>query len=221
MYYIITEPSKHFDFVGIIGDKWNKIDEKNIKSIKARISGIEKAIIYMNNHFIKTKGLHIEKCNDFTKKVLMQRFGNRFYDCYKGKLNVVKKQEDKKTYIVYDKFSELYKIGRSNDIDKRINALKTANPYIEFVMKFDRDIEKELHSDYSHKRLDREWFALTLEDLQVIERYYRFERKPKIKNTIDKVFKKPQKKKNKYWDEKSIKKIKEEFEDRYNKRHFK
>jgi len=88
------------------------------------------------------------------------------------------------------------------------------------VVKYDRDIEKELHSDYSHKRVEREWFSLTLEDLREIHRYYKFERKPKIKNTIKQEIenRKPKKKQKNKFDEKSVNAIRKKLEYSYQKR---
>ena len=73
-----------------------------------------------------------------------------------------------KTYIMYDRNSERYKIGRSKHPEKRYKSLKSSNPDIQMVHVIDADIEKELHLQYKDKRVTGEWFKLDDLDIQKI-----------------------------------------------------
>lgn len=70
-----------------------------------------------------------------------------------------------KTYLAFD--NNLYKIGRSNNPEKRVSELKTANPSIRLIFYGNGDKEKILHQMFENCRVAREWFDLT--DAQVRE----------------------------------------------------
>ncbi len=66
---------------------------------------------------------------------------------------------------------ELCKFGFSNNPDKRLKALQTGNPnklkIIEKILVEEdkvRNLEKQLHKDYAHKRVNGEWFRVTPEE---------------------------------------------------------
>ena len=69
----------------------------------------------------------------------------------------------KQTYLAYDGIN--YKIGTSVNSESRISNCKTANPNIELLAFGYGVSEKELHTQYDEKRVDREWFDL--EDVDV------------------------------------------------------
>ena len=57
----------------------------------------------------------------------------------------------------------LYKIGITNDLDKRIKSIKTGNPYpVKYVFIEERDdaskIERWLHTQFNTYRMEGEWF---------------------------------------------------------------
>lgn len=68
----------------------------------------------------------------------------------------------------------LYKIGRTNDLTRRLNEHLTAAPDARYVHTIrsenERALEKELHGLFAAKRVTREWFALTRNDLALIKR---------------------------------------------------
>ena len=72
------------------------------------------------------------------------------------------------TYIFHDEANKIYKIGMTTDLDTRTSQLKTANPNIILVLKINGNLEKKLHGKYDKKRVDREWFYLTKEDINDI-----------------------------------------------------
>ena len=70
------------------------------------------------------------------------------------------------TYLIYD--GEYYKIGKSNDPEKRIKTLLTANPKCKLICYGKGVSEKDLHTFFFNKRVwkRREWFFLNEKDVQ-------------------------------------------------------
>ena len=73
-----------------------------------------------------------------------------------------------KIYIV--KNGDNYKIGISDNPNNRLRQLKSGNPYhIELIYsqecKNARAVEKHLHRIFKQKRISREWFSLTENEL--------------------------------------------------------
>ena len=76
--------------------------------------------------------------------------------------------------VYFIKVNNRVKIGYSNNMDKRINGLKTSNPYsneIELLLLIDgeRDIEKKLHKKFSDIRICGEWFLYSSEIKEFIK----------------------------------------------------
>jgi ribosomal protein L20 len=71
-------------------------------------------------------------------------------------------------YLV--KSGNYYKIGRSDNIDRRISEMQTGSPHlVQLVHKFettDGKAEKLLHQIFKRKNRNREWFELT--DLDIL-----------------------------------------------------
>jgi hypothetical protein len=70
-------------------------------------------------------------------------------------------KEDRKTYLMKDKSTNLYKIGFSKNPLKREKTLQSQKPCIEIVKIWNKNIEKELHNTYHKNRVRGEWFDLT------------------------------------------------------------
>ena len=67
-------------------------------------------------------------------------------------------------------YDTVYKIGYSRYPSKRVNQLKTGNDgNLKVIDTFDgeheRKIEKTLQNFYSHRKINREWFNLNIEDV--------------------------------------------------------
>ena len=73
------------------------------------------------------------------------------------------------TYIIFDKNTKLYKIGKSKNVDKRLCTLKTGNLNLVLVNSYEHIQEKELHRLYKHKKIEREWYELSSQDILDIE----------------------------------------------------
>ncbi len=73
------------------------------------------------------------------------------------------------TYIIYDSLSKLCKIGKTKDIKKRLSTLSTSNLNLHLLFTLNHIKEAELHRMFKDKRVKKEWFNLTLEDLKGID----------------------------------------------------
>lgn len=75
-----------------------------------------------------------------------------------------------KEFVYVFKDDKYYKIGKTNNIQNRLNAFKTANIDIEAVMTIQVEnaiqFETCLHNYFHDKWVDGEWFDLSEEDLQ-------------------------------------------------------
>lgn len=68
------------------------------------------------------------------------------------------------TYIM--KSQDLYKIGKSNDVESRLKCFKIGNPFIELITKYEGNLEGRLHDKFKDKRVTGEWFRLDESDLR-------------------------------------------------------
>ena len=74
------------------------------------------------------------------------------------------------TYLMFD--GKRFKIGKTNNIKKRLSILKTASPDIQLIDYCNEDIEKQLHRILKDKRYKKEWFKLEKEDLRGIQEIF-------------------------------------------------
>lgn len=77
----------------------------------------------------------------------------------------------RKVYLISD--GEFTKIGSSVDPIRRLDSLQIGNPRkLTLIGSWlgDFDTEYDLHSAYQHRKVRGEWFDLTSEDVQEIER---------------------------------------------------
>lgn len=70
------------------------------------------------------------------------------------------------TYIL--KCQNLYKIGKSKNVDERIKTHRMSNPFLEHISTIGGDYEGVLHDEFKNKRRQGEWFVLTDDDLKRI-----------------------------------------------------
>jgi len=76
------------------------------------------------------------------------------------------------------KCNKYYKIGITSNINDRLSTIRMSNPYkVELIYceYFDDyiKVEKELHTKYLKKRIRGEWFELTKDDVEAIDRRFR------------------------------------------------
>ena len=79
--------------------------------------------------------------------------------------NISKPEENLKSYIYIITDGENYKIGKANDVDKRLKSLSTASPKDLYVVdKYEVDdscvieVENQLHNKFKLYNLRNEWF---------------------------------------------------------------
>lgn len=85
-----------------------------------------------------------------------------------------KKKANCGIYVLYSKELNLYKIGMSNELDKRTGRLATLFPgHIRCIVKIYthnyKSLEKDLHSRFEDKRDKGEWFKLDDDDIEYIK----------------------------------------------------
>ena len=82
--------------------------------------------------------------------------------------NIINFIDDRKTYLMKDNHTKLYKIGFSNNPKHRETTLQSEKPSIKMVKIWNKNIEKKLHKLYSEYRVRGEWFNLTPIQVQYI-----------------------------------------------------
>ncbi len=113
----------------------------------------------------------------FRKNLILDTQIKLWYPRKKG----VKKERIKRRipgflYLITITGTGLYKIGITQNIGKRISYLKTGNPFnldiIHTYWSVDcAAIERFMHKEFAHKSYEREWFKLSLSDIDFIKRY--------------------------------------------------
>jgi hypothetical protein len=90
--------------------------------------------------------------------------------------NIRKEVIDKpcKVYIMHDKNTGYYKIGRSINPVKREKTLQSEKPTIEMIFNFDTmaSTEKILHKEFRHKKVRGEWFNIDQNDIDYVINNY-------------------------------------------------
>lgn len=71
-------------------------------------------------------------------------------------------------YAYLIKSGDNYKIGKSNNPQRRLNSIMTSNLNAELICYGTGVKEKELHHIFSNKRIKGEWFNLNETDIQKI-----------------------------------------------------
>lgn len=84
-----------------------------------------------------------------------------------------KAKKTQRTYIMIDKNTGYYKIGKSMNPKFREKTIQSEKPTVELLVIFENDIEKLLHEKYKAKRVRGEWFSLAKSDLIDIRKNYK------------------------------------------------
>ena len=103
-------------------------------------------------------------------------------DIYITRLKKIEKENDPSkyanrltyVYVMIDKNTGYYKIGRSKKPEYRERTLQSEKPTIEILYTFEAMIkhEKQLHEMFSNKRLRGEWFDLSGSDIEKIKTFF-------------------------------------------------
>lgn len=76
-----------------------------------------------------------------------------------------------KTYVIKNKRTGLFKIGRSKNPQQRLLQIDQIKGDCELIITIDRDCESLLHNCFYKSHISGEWFLLSEEDLIDIENY--------------------------------------------------
>lgn len=79
------------------------------------------------------------------------------------------------TYIARDRNGR-YKIGKTSDLPGREGHCRVSNIDFEIIYYVDGDMEKMLHEKFSDKRIKREWFSFSEEELDELVESHGFEK---------------------------------------------
>lgn len=84
----------------------------------------------------------------------------------------IKRQNKQTSYILKDKNTGYYKIGKSVNPLKREKTLQSEKPTLILVKKFKYNWESDLHDKYKSQRIRGEWFNLNKTQLKYICTHY-------------------------------------------------
>lgn len=118
----------------------------------------------------------IEFAKNHDIDALNDAYVNEYYEWVK-QISAAKNKESKKEktniYVMIDKNTGYYKIGRSNNPTKREKTLHSEKPTIELLFHFEAnyELEAKLHERFALQRIRGEWFKLTEEDISEIKSY--------------------------------------------------
>jgi hypothetical protein len=135
--------------------------------------------MYPDEIYPKIKGIILDET---LKEIENTYFFFDYSFFYNGRIRItdlkkgnVKNNDDKitKVYVMIDKNTGYYKIGRSLKPKFREKTLQSEKPTIELLFSNDAKIkkEKDLHNMFSDKRIRGEWFDLNGSDLTKIKEY--------------------------------------------------
>src|SRR3972149_11920129 len=82
------------------------------------------------------------------------------------------KEDTFSTYILYSSFYQLFKIGKSGNVEKRLKAFQKVIPDIVLIIEINVDVEVALHRVFKHKQhlflKGFEWFYLSKKDIEIV-----------------------------------------------------
>ena len=94
---------------------------------------------------------------------------DRFFDYISSLPKIEREPRKWKTYIFKDISTNIYKIGRSENVNERMRSLSNSSGRtLVSLFLFNGDIEKDLHSIFSKYRVKGEWFEIPCEEFRGI-----------------------------------------------------
>jgi len=75
------------------------------------------------------------------------------------------------TYIIHDTYTNLYKIGSTSNIKRRLLTLGTANINLQLLLYVNINIEKLLHKIYKDCKIRKEWYKLKSDEIENIKEF--------------------------------------------------
>ncbi len=169
------EVDVHIDSYGWSNNLWYTVSAKDIlkipyKKIKRYSEDLISLFKYIGIDFKKDYNYNLEvlkktkkeydnakKQTDKRHNYFRENIDNSFY-----------KKIKQKTYILKDKNTGYYKIGKSSNPLDREKTLQSEKPTYELIKIFNNDIETILHKKYKKQNIRGEWFDLSKIQLKYI-----------------------------------------------------
>lgn len=142
--------------------------------------------VFVHEKVLLAINLTIEE-NNITAKTLIDLTNGKYVGIAKMEVNdfsnfyalpdneFVIKEHSFGTYIIFNNKSNLFKIGKTKNLGKRMSLLE--NEYgvkLQLIGFLDTDIESELHIKYSKNRVHGEWFNISMDTALDICNKYNF-----------------------------------------------
>ena len=124
--------------------------------------------IIVDDFLFESKNLQdkLSHIRDISEKI-KDHSEDKFFEWAESVPETIKNKEEWSTYIFKDINTEMYKIGRSRNINQRINHLSNSSGRLLVkVFVFGGDIESKLHSMFSKYRVNGEWFNIPKKNLE-------------------------------------------------------
>jgi len=136
----------------------------SIKDYLNKIIKEEKDCLFYNVvHGLTNNGhKHFSRSNRISRDKTFKK--NTLVDAIKHNENNVSKDI---CYAVWHEGSKYIKIGKTNNISRRIKQFSTSIPFkIHYEILGDSTLENKLHKIFKNKRFKNEWFDVTLEEIK-------------------------------------------------------
>jgi hypothetical protein len=130
--------------------------------------------VYFHNMSPYTEALIFNPLKD-TFKVSVNLLSEEVEEVKKVKASTTEvESKETRVYVMIDKNTGFYKIGRSKNPKARERTLQSEKPTIEMLFNYPglNIDEKELHNIFIEKRVRGEWFDLNGTDIQMIKEYF-------------------------------------------------
>lgn len=162
------------DFSNLVDFVKTKKEQENFESVKYVIHRINKLsdifLTLMQTFSVNGTGEYFHTF--FVSEVQNQNF------LKKMKKDFLKEKTEYVYIMKQTNEKNLYKIGRTKNLAKRLAQLATGNCFLEIVASREIEnaafFEKFLHERYKYKQLKDEWFLLNQEDLLEIKLNFNF-----------------------------------------------
>ncbi len=182
----LDEEEKEF----LLVDENSNIEEVFKKEVESLFFNVlfnkELAEIFLKDKNISEEELVFISIKDYLNKIIKEEKDCLFYNVVHGlannghkhflrhiKFSIGKTENNKNKvskdicYAIWHEGSKYIKIGKTNNISRRIKQFSTSIPFkIHYEILGDSILENKLHKIFKNKRVKNEWFDVTLEEIK-------------------------------------------------------
>lgn len=165
-------------------NKYNGIEKTVPSDIHTLSAGRGKGIYKIaDNSLEMPKKINLVDIKNFYKKINNKTISKtaekqlkKKVAIFNSKLGSTNTEESSNIYLIDG--GGWFKIGKADDIEKRIKALQTAFPHkltciCKIKVRYPFDVEKFLHALFGQQRLEGEWFKFTDEQLRLVKQCFK------------------------------------------------